>query len=229
MRNAILVFIMLIGLVACKPIANSSMLSPVPTSTSSPTQTIIATKDPTSTPTISPTSTFAPTQDLSITKDEIVGFMVDYIVKNEIEAMIDIINKGGIPSIEKPPAQFIIILSPISQRIGEDYSKLVDALDTKNAEQVWTYENGKLASQTDRQTAIRDYQALIKNAPRMPSIFMWGNNEFGIVSISNDGQGATVYLATSCGSACGHGLVMVLVKNKDNQWEIKDIKPLWGS
>jgi len=133
--------------------------------------------------------------------------MVDYIVKNEIEAMIDIIYKEEIPLIEEPPARFIIIFSPISQPIDEDYSKLMNALETDNVEFVWVYENDELVLQTDTQAVIRDYQEFIKSAPQMPSIFTWGYNEFGIVAISDDGQKAEVYLASSCGSLCGHGIL----------------------
>jgi hypothetical protein len=229
MRNSIVIFVVLIGLAACTPTANSPMISPAHTSTSSPIKTITTTNEPI--PTSTPTSTPGPAsvQDMSMTKGEIVDFMVGYIVKNEIEAMIDIIEKENIPLIEEPPAQFIVVFSPISASTGEDHSRLMNALETKNAEQVWIYTDGALVSQTDTQAAIRDYQQFIGSAPRNPSIFMWGYNEFGIVSIADDGQSAEVYLAASCGSACGHGLVLVLARNKDGQWEIEDMKPIWGS
>ena len=229
MRNSNLIFVVFIGLVACVPTANSPMISPTYTNTSSPAQTITATNAQVATSTLTPVPTSAPTQDFLVIKSKVVDFMVDYIVENEIVAMIDIIGKENIPGIEKPPAQFIVIFSPIPQSIGEDYSKLMNALDTKNAEQVWIYKDGELVLQTDTQAAIRDYQEFIESAPQNPGIFMWGYNEFGILSISDDGQGAEVYLVASCGSTCGHGLVLVLVRNKDNQWEIIDVKPIWGS
>jgi hypothetical protein len=188
MRNIILVFIVLAGLVACTPVAVSPTPSPVSTSTVSPTKTATATKEKIPTPTLTSTSTPIPTRELSITEVEIVDFMVDYVVKNEIEAMIDIIDKEDIPLIENPPSQFIIILSPILQPIGEDHSQLMNALDTENAERVWIYENGGLRTPASKQAAIQEYQEFIQNSPEFPSIFMWGYNEFGIVSISQDEQ-----------------------------------------
>ena len=229
MRNIIVVFIVLIGSVACTSTANSPTLSPASMNTSSPTEKTTATKQQIPTPTLPPTSPSVSAQDLAIIKGEIVDFMVDYVVTNEIEAMIDIINNEDIPLIENPPAQFIIILSPISQPIGGDYSKLMNALDTINAEQVWIYEDGDLLTPTGKQTAIQEYQEFIQNASEFASIFMWGYNEFGVVRISDDGQEAEVYLAASCGSLCGHGVVLLLVKNSENLWEIKDFIPIWGS
>ncbi len=190
---------------------------PIPTATSpSSTQAITATASET-------------VPDPSGAKNEIVEFMLDYIVKNEIEAMIDIFNTEDVPGIEEPPATFIIIFSPVSQSPGSDDSDLMNALDTKNAEQVWVYENGSLTEPPDKQAAIQEYQDFMHNAPDFPSIFMWGYNEFGILSISDDGQQAEVYLSSSCGSLCGHGVVFTLARNGSQQWEIKGTKLIWVS
>lgn len=229
MRKTLLFSLVMIGLVACTPGTNSPTPSPMYTNTLSPTNTLSETKEYQPSPTVPATATSTTVKNLTTTKNEIVDFMIAYIVENEIEEMIDIIDKENVPLIDKPPDHFIVILSPISQPIDEDYSKLQDALDTKNAEKVWIYKNGELVSQTDGQTAIQDYQAFIKNAPQYPSIFMWGYNEFGIVSISDDGKEAKVYLASTCGSLCGHGIILFLEKNKDNKWQLKDMTPLWQS
>ena len=113
MRNLNLIFVVFIGLAACVPTDKSPKMSPTNTYTSSPAQTITATIQQVATVTLTPVPTSAPTQDLSIIKSEIVDFMLDYIVENEIVAMIDIISRENIPGIEKPPAQFIVIFSPI--------------------------------------------------------------------------------------------------------------------
>jgi len=162
-------------------------------------------------------------------RQELVDFMVDYVVKNEIEAMIDIIAKEDIPMVEEAPTRFIIVASPILQPIGEDYSNWMNALDTDNAEQVWIYEAGKLIVQADKQRAISDYRDLMNSAPMMPGIFTYGYNEFGIISLSDDGQQAEVYLVAICGSVCAHGIILMMERSPDSPWEVRDIKGLWGS
>ncbi len=181
-------------------------------------------------PTPSLISSREPSQARSSAKDEIVDFMVDYIVKNEIEAMIAFVKNTRPSPVEKPPAQFIIVFSPIPGPVGGDSSQWMNALDTKNAEKVWIYEDGTLSSPADAQAAIANYRTeYIQNAPSYPGIFMWGYDEFGIVSIADDGRSAQVYLADSCGSVCGHGILFTLGKNANGRWEIQDEESIWGS
>ena len=229
MRNIVLAFFIFLSLTSCVSNTNLPTMVPKSTSTPSPTKLVISTNVPTLMPTLTPITTPAQAQYSPVTHDEIVDFMVSYIVENEIEAMIDIINSEDIPLIDKPPAQFIVISSPISQTIENDYSNLMNALETRNAEKVWIYQDSELTLQADAQKAIQDYQEFIRSAPKNPSIFMWGYNEFGIVSIADDGKKAKVYLAATCGSLCGHGLLMFLEKNGDDQWELIDILSIWGS
>jgi hypothetical protein len=163
-------------------------------------------------------------------EDAIVEFMVEYIVKNNIEATIDIIATQKPPLIDKPPAQFIIVYSPISAPIDGDYSKLVNALETKHAKRVWIYEKGNLTTPVDMQKAIEDYyHNHIQNAPQNPPIFTWSYDEFGIFSISEDVQSAEVYLVDTCGTLCGSGIVLKLAVGDDGTWYLKDIVALWGS
>jgi hypothetical protein len=223
LRDILLVALIGVLLGSCTPGTNSPVIPSTYTNTLQPAETDTPTLAP------SPTSTLVLTQVSSMGEDEIVGFMVDYIVKNEIEATLEIIKTEKPPMI-KPPAQFIIIYSPISENFNGDFSGQVNPLDAKNAKKVWIYENGNLTSPADSQSAIKDYvQNFIENAPSVPGIFQWGYDEFGIVSISNNGQSAEVYLTDSCGSVCGQGDRLFLEKNKDGLWELKDTKLIWGS
>jgi len=163
-------------------------------------------------------------------EEALAEFMQNYIVENEIEPMIDIIETEDLPGINAPPDAFLIVWSPIRPEKIEsrDLEDVMAWLDTSQALQAWLYKDGRLIEQDDAQTAVAEYrQKYIDPAPSFPSIFMWGSYEFGIISRSD--QEARVYLSASCGSLCGQGIVFTLQRTSEGQWEIIDQEAIWVS
>ncbi len=171
-------------------------------------------------------SSFAKTPDeQSFLEESVVTFMLNYIMENEILATIELIKQINDPIINHPPEAFIIIWSSLNESRSEDpYTWL----DTQNPKLVWIYKNGSLSLQENKRKEIENYlNQYIKSSSRYPGIFTWGYNEFGILSITFDK--AEVYLAATCGSSCGHGVVFTLSKGENYNWKIDDVKVMWGS
>jgi hypothetical protein len=158
-------------------------------------------------------------------EDEIVTFMIEYITENEIEPMIDIIAEEDIPLIDTPPDEFIIIWLPPSATRGEDPWHW---LDDEQPNGVWLYSDGDVSER--EAGAIEEYrQEYIEPDDGWASIFQWGYYEFGLLSISENEQDAEVYLSATCGSLCGHGVVLTLQRSSGGVWEIVNTEVLWVS
>ncbi len=154
---------------------------------------------------------------------ELVSFILDFIVQQEIGGTANYIQTSGQPWVDAPPNANIIIWSPPIENPGDfDYIKSDESI------KVWLYADGKLVEATDMKDTIQNYKTTHMSNTES-DIWAWGYYEFGIMSISSNNQEATIYVGVSCGSLCGHGVMYTVKRNSAGKWEIKDSKDLWVS
>jgi len=158
-------------------------------------------------------------------EQELVSFMLDFIVQQEIGGTANYIQASGQPWVDAPPNANIIIWSPPVDYIHEDS---IDYVKSDEPIKVWLFADGKLVEAADKKGAIENYEETNMSNPKS-NIWAWGYYEFGIMSISDNGQEATVYVGVSCGPLCGHGVMYTVNRNSFGKWVIKDSKDLWIS
>lgn len=157
-------------------------------------------------------------------RKEIVSFVVDFIVENEIGGTADYIRTSGMPWVDSPPEANIIVYAPPLETPERSWRPL----DSQNPITVWWYANNELTEVEDMQKAIDEYRNIyIENAS--PSIFAWGKYDFGIIKIGPDFRSAEIYVGASCGLLCGHGYNYKLQRSPSGKWWIYDSTELWVS
>jgi hypothetical protein len=157
-------------------------------------------------------------------RDEIVSFVLDFIVKYEIGETADYIRTSGMPWVDSPPEANIIVYAPAKQNADNSW----EYLDSKNPITVWWYADNTLTEVDDKQKAIDEYQKkYIDNASG--SIFVWGSYDFGIIKINPDFRSAEIYVGASCGPLCGHGFNYKLQRSPSGKWWFYDSTHLWQS
>lgn len=157
-------------------------------------------------------------------RSEIVSFILDFIVKNEIGEMADYVRTSGQPWVASPPEASIIVYAPAKGNAEDSW----EYLDSQNPITVWWYANNTLTEVEDKQKAIDEYQKkYIDNVSG--TIFVWGSYDFGIVKISSDYRSAEIYVGASCGPVCGHGFIYKLQRSLNGKWWIYDSTHLWQS
>lgn len=168
-----------------------------------------------------PTPVPAPV-DKAQAEKEIVDFLVDFIVKEEIVGTVDYIRNTGWGS--EPPAANLIVWAPALEPKEGSFAFLQSDQPT----QVWWYADGQLTEKDDQLKSIEDYkQRYMQDAKS--DIFAWGYYEFGIVSLADDMASAKVYVGASCGPLCGHGFYYTLQRSPSGKWWIVDAQHLWQS
>jgi hypothetical protein len=165
----------------------------------------------------------------SITKEsaekELVSFMLDFIVQQEIGGTANYIQTSGQPWVDAPPGANIIIWSPPVENTQSDS---LDYVKSDAPIKVWLYSDHKLVEVTNKQEAVQKYKQTYMSNPQS-NIWAWGYYEFGIMSISSNNEEATIYVGASCGPLCGHGVMYTVKRNSSGKWEIRDSKQLWIS
>lgn len=157
-------------------------------------------------------------------KEELVSFILDFIIKNEIGETADFLQTSGSPWVDAPVKANLIIYAPAL----ENPEQLSRPIDSKNPLTVWWYEENKLIKVDNMQKAIDEYQKIyVDNASS--SIFAWGRYGFGILQIGSDYRSAEVYIGASCGPLCGHGVTYKLKRSPSGEWWIYDAITLWMS
>jgi hypothetical protein len=156
---------------------------------------------------------------------ELVSFMLDFIVQQEIGGTANYIQTSGQPWVDAPPNANIIIWSPPVEHVDKDS---IEYIESDKPIRVWLYADNKLVEASDKTGTIQNYQKTHMSNPKT-DIWAWGYYEFGIMSISNNNQGATIYVGASCGPLCGHGVMYTVKRNASGKWEINDTKDLWVS
>ena len=150
---------------------------------------------------------------------ELVTFMLDLILNQEIPKYLPYIPPGE-RSIRAPAAvaSLIIQAPPIdAPQPGEN------PLDLTQPLRVWLYKDNQLFEAIDKTETIQQYRQDHMNYQLSQD---WGFYNFGIVSISDDGQQAKVYWEVSCGFDCGHGYLNLMQRNAQGKWQITGAE--WG-
>jgi hypothetical protein len=157
-------------------------------------------------------------------ENEIVSFMLDFIVQQEIGGTADYIENSTQPWVDAPPEANIIIWAP--KKANPERSS--HPLNADKPIKVWWYADNQLVEARHKRAAIEQY---VNDYMEHPSsnIWAWGYHEFGIMSVAKDGQMAEVYVGVSCGPLCGHGYFYTLQRSASGQWMIIDAQRAWVS
>lgn len=162
--------------------------------------------------------------DEDATREEIVSFVLDFIVTNEIGGTADYIESNDMPWVDAAPQANIIVYSPPKEGSDDSWSYI----DSDHPISVWWYADNKLSKVEDMQKAIDEYEQIYMKDPQS-DIFAWGSYNFGILEISEDLRTAKIYVGASCGPLCGHGLFYYLQRSASGEWWIYDSEDLWVS
>jgi hypothetical protein len=192
--------------------------------TATPTLTFTPTPQPTATHVL-PTPT-----SLAEVENEIVKFMLASFRENVIAA--DSFYKEQYPT-GYFPANWLIIwekTKPSPDYIGgnPDYFSY---LLLNQPIKVWTLTSDQLTEVEDRVAVLKEYDRQQSAIMKMEESHQNGNPderkswwseyvEFGIVSISSDGQNAMVIVDALCGSLCGNLYLDTLQRNISGEWKV---------
>jgi hypothetical protein len=171
---------------------------------------------PTSTPVPSPQPTTTPdlTVDLKTldakTEDELVLFMLDYILQSRIDNNTSFVQTRGEPWLDAPESAIIISYS--------------DA-NSDEPIKVWWYFDNQLIEATDNQIAWKKWnEYFVYNSPT----HTWPDNiAFSILSLSNNNTKATIYYSLSTCSECAAAFLFTLERNAYGDWLIIKDETLW--
>jgi hypothetical protein len=166
---------------------------------------------------------------LSVTKDktekELVSFMLDFIVQQEIGGTVNYIQSSGQPWVDAPPDANMIVWAPPDKDRAE-YT--INYLKSGEPIKVWWFADNQLIETAKKKESIQKYQETHMSDPES-NIWAWGYYEFGVLSVSLDNREATIYVGVSCGPVCGHGVIYAVHRNNSGKWEINDSKDIWIS
>jgi hypothetical protein len=177
---------------------------------------------PSPTPSPVPSPPPNPVQSQEKVEDELVAFILDYLILPESASETGSTNDFGQSWIEYIDVPSIIIWAPAN----DDPERSHETLNTTEPIKVWWFENNRLSEVTSKTEAIEQYQLDYMSDQ---DAFICGYYEFGIISVAENGQEAEVYLGTVCGRLCGNGTIYTLQRNEFGQWEITDSELLWIS
>ena len=155
----------------------------------------------------------SPPADAQAAKAEIVAFVVDFILEQEIRGTAEYIRAEAQGIVPGPPEACIIVWK-------EDGS----------LKKAWWYtdQDDTLVEREDMQAAIDQYREKYIERARS-DIFAYGSYDFTIESVSEDRLEATVNVGASCGPLCGHGVRYTLLRSLSGEWWIADSELLWQS
>ncbi|MBI5296147.1 MAG: PQQ-binding-like beta-propeller repeat protein [Chloroflexi bacterium] len=162
--------------------------------------------------------------DEDAAREEIISFVLDFIVTNEIGGTANYIESSGMPWVDAAPQANIIVYSPPKENSNDSWSYI----DSDHPISVWWYADNQLTKVEDMQKAIDEYEQIYMNDPQS-DIFAWGSYDFGILEIGKDLRSAKIYVGASCGPLCGHGLFYYLQRSASGEWWIYDAVDLWVS
>ncbi len=157
-------------------------------------------------------------------EQELVPFMLDFIVQQNLGGKAPYAQSGGHLWAEAPQDAALIVWAPPVKSSEQNGTLFVN---TDEPTRVWWFADNQLAEVTDKVQAIQAFRQahFSGDAPEHG----WGYYEFGILSVSADGRLAKVYLGISCGPLCGTGTIYTLQRNEAGTWSIKDSEGKWIS
>ena len=137
-------------------------------------------------------------------EEELVTFMLEYIQLEEVPYAgdVNIIVWGNVN--EGSPPEIYYVSEPIK---------------------VWWLENGQLSEREDKIEAIEQYrQEYVRDKDFLAS---WGEFEFGILSIAEDGRQAQIVLEASIRIDYAYAILFTLERDKAGNWGITTYEHLW--
>jgi hypothetical protein len=168
----------------------------------------------------------APPAGKEAAEKEIVDFLVEFIVEDEIGGTAEYIEQTDQPWVDAPPEANLIAYYPAREGGGDGS---MSDLDYDHPIRVWSYAEGTLSEiNKDLQGAVDEYRQKYMEDPES-NIWAWGSYDFGIVSVGDDLVTAQVYVGASCGPVCGHGFYYYLQRSPSGDWWIYDSRQLWQS
>jgi hypothetical protein len=155
---------------------------------------------------------------------ELVSFILDFIIQQDIRGPANYIQTSGQPWVDVPTNAKIIIWAHPVEKIDENTTNY---LKDDEPIKVWLYADNKLAEMADKLGTIKDYQMTHNISNSETDTASWGYYDFGILSISDNNNEAKVYVGFLCGPVCGESDIYTLERNDSGKWEIKDSEFLW--
>jgi hypothetical protein len=136
--------------------------------------------------------------------EELVAFMLEYIQQEEVPyaGEVNIIVWGHVK--EGSPPEIYYVGEPIK---------------------VWWLENGQLSEREDKIEAIEQYWQDYMRGQDFNAT--WGEFDFGILSISEDGRQAQIVLEASIRIDYAYAILFTLERDEAGQWEITASEHLW--
>jgi hypothetical protein len=136
--------------------------------------------------------------------EELVAFMLEYIQQEEVPyaGEVNIIMWGHVKEGSPPEIYYV--------------SELI---------KVWWLENGQLSEREDKIEAIEQYRQDYVRDQDFDAT--WGEFEFGILSISEDGRQAQIVLEASIRIDYAYAILFTLERDEAGQWEITASEHLW--
>jgi len=155
----------------------------------------------------------SPPPDGQAAQAEIVAFVVDFILKEEIRGTAEYVRAAAQDIVPGPPEACIIVW-------GEKGSP----------KKVWWYtdQGDTLAERQDMQAAITEYREKYIETAKT-DIFAYGSYDFAFESVAEDRSAATVNVGAHCGPLCGHGVRYRLMRSPSGEWWIAGSDHLWQS
>lgn len=136
--------------------------------------------------------------------EELVAFMLEYIQQEEVPyaGEVNIIMWGHVKEGSPPEIYYV--------------SELI---------KVWWLENGQLSERENKIEAIEQYRQDYVRDQEFDAT--WGEFEFGILSVSEDGRQAQVVLEGYLRVDYAYGILFTLERDEAGNWEITAREDLW--
>jgi hypothetical protein len=158
----------------------------------------------------SPTKESVPFTSASA-EQEIIPFMVDVIIQQEIRGDADYVQTSDLSWVEAAQNLILIIHQPTVDEPNPNTSFYFKDKPTR----VWLYGDNKLAEPTDIEQTLQKYEK------DLPIVF------FGIYSTSTDYKKAKVLVEGACGPSCRHLDYYIIERNAAGGWEVIETENIW--
>ena len=158
-------------------------------------------------------------------ENELVPFMLDLIISRAAGDSAPYTRSAGQQWADAPLDASIVVWAPPVDSPDQDG---IQYLKTDQPNKVWWYADHQLAEVTDGAQAIQQFRQVHFSGNSVGNKG-WGYYEFGILSVSNAGREARVYVGISCGPLCGTGTIYTLERTDAGAWRVKDSEMKWIS
>lgn len=142
-------------------------------------------------------------------QQELVTFMLNFIQQEMLGA--------------SPPEAAIIALWEGGKVYTDDTN--YKSLGFAELIKLWWWEKGQLSEMSDPRAAISQYRQDYQSGQEFEAV--WGEYNFGILSLSADGQHAEIGMSASIAIGYEYETIYTLDRNASGEWEITSEEMLW--